>query len=251
MISCQACGHSNPLGRVFCQKCGTKLDLSKVRPPGSAPEEGGITVGVTRDDKSKKKTALKTAVRIFDVLLVLAVGFGIYLVWQVPDVKSPGTSSLEAATLKGQREKLEFAMSNKKPYKIEFNDMTLNSYLNTISDMGKSSNEGAFRTKRIYLVSENDLIDVVSVREIVIGGWTKDIVMQYRGRPIVDGEDFRFQRVSGAIGKLPVPSFALGLLEKNYARLFQDFQSERALLGKLSEIQLEPNKIALVYEPTK
>jgi hypothetical protein len=28
MVSCKKCGNENPLGRVFCVKCGTKLDLT-------------------------------------------------------------------------------------------------------------------------------------------------------------------------------------------------------------------------------
>ena len=28
MVKCTKCGADNPLGRVFCQACGSKLDLS-------------------------------------------------------------------------------------------------------------------------------------------------------------------------------------------------------------------------------
>lgn len=255
MIACQACGYNNPLGRVFCQKCGTKLDLSKVRPPGMADDgkggSGGVTVGVKKEEKKKGKSVIKTAVRIFDLVLIIVVGYCIFRVWQEPAYKSSGTSPNEAERLKVDREKLEVAIGNKRPFKLIIADMALNSYFYSVSDAGKPTDTGAFRTEKIVLSTEKDLVDVVYVRKIVIGSWEKRIIMQYWGRPIVDGGDFRFQPVKGKVGELGVPSFALGSYERNFARLFENFDAERALLGKLTQIQVEPGRVTLAYEPAK
>lgn len=254
MIACQACGHSNPLGRVFCQKCGTKLDLSKVRPPGSDPGEGGasgVTVGVKKEDQKRGKTALKTAIRIFDMVLLVAVIAGIVLMWQQPAVKSSGTSSIEASAVKIQREKLDFAISNKRPYEVKLDDMQMNSYLASVSDMGKSSNTGLFQTDAISLSSQAGTVQVDYVRKIVIKDWEKKLVMRFAGRPESDGSDFRFVPVSGSIGKLPIPGFGLKIYSRNFARLFADLDSERELLAKLTGITAEPNKLTLRYDPKK
>lgn len=254
MIACQACGYSNPLGRVFCQKCGTKLDLSKVRPPGSEPGESGasgVTVGIKKDDKKGGKKTWKTIVRILDVILLVAVIGGLVLIWQQPEVKSSGTSSIEASAIKLQREKLAFAISNKRPYEIKLDNMQLNSYLASVSDMGKSSNTGLFQTDTISLSSQQDTVQVDYVRKIAIQTWEKKIVMRFVGRPESDGSDFRFVPVSGSIGKLPIPGFGLKIYSRNFARLFADLDSERELLAKLTGIKAEPNKLTLSYQPKK
>jgi len=252
MIACQACGHSNPLGRVFCQKCGTKLDLSKVRAPGSGESGGGITVGVKKDDeKTKKKSALRRAIHIFDAVLVVALVLFVVLIWQEPPVKNVLNSPSEGDRVKLDRDKLEFAMNTKRKFTLTMTDIGLNSYLASISDITKPETSGTFRTDKIVVLPEQGLVNVVSIRKIVIGGWSKNIVMQFVGEPVIDGGEFRFRPVRGSIGKLPVPSFVMGLYENNFARLFQQFSSERGLLGKLSDIQVEPGKITLVYEPPK
>jgi hypothetical protein len=257
MIVCNACGYDNPLGRVFCHKCGTKLDLAKVRPPGSVDDSkggkgsGAVTIGVKREEKKKGKSFVKTLIRIFDVVLIAVVAYCIFRIWQEPTYKSTGTSPNETEQVKLNREKLEFAIANKSRFKIILTDMAVNSYFQTVSDAGKSSDTGTFRTEKIQLLSEKDLIDIVYVRKIIIGSWEKRIIMQYWGRPIVDGGEFHFQPVRGRIGELGVPSFALGPYERNFARLFQNFDSERELLGKLTTIQVEPGKITLAYEPAK
>jgi hypothetical protein len=250
MIGCQACGHQNPLGRVFCQKCGTKLDLSKVRAPGIGGGEPGsnVTIGVKKDDGKKGKNALKTAIRIFDVLLIVALVAVIALVWQEPPVPSISDSPSMADKVKLEREKLEFAISVKRAYKLSISDVALNSYLAAVSDIDKVEESGVFRTDKTVLVPQQDLVNVVSIRRVVVGSWQKQIVLQYLGRPVVDGGEFRMQAVSGTIGKLPVPGFLMGPYERNFARLFQNFSKEQELLGKLAQIQVEDKKVTLQYE---
>ncbi|MSR65382.1 MAG: hypothetical protein EXS18_06335 [Verrucomicrobiae bacterium] len=190
-------------------------------------------------------------IRIFDLVLIAVVGYCIYLIWQEPTYKSTGTSSNETEQVKLDLVKLERAIDTKGRHKIILSDMALNSYFQSISDTDKSNDTGMFRTEKIKLIAEKDLVDVVYVRKIVIGSWEKLIIMQYWGRPIVDDGDFRFQPVRGRVGELDVPSFALGPYERNFARLFQDFDSERVLLGKLTQIQVEPGKITLAYDSAK
>lgn len=250
MIACQACGYSNPLGRVFCQKCGTKLDLSRVRPPGSADAKPGeVSVGIRKDEKKPGKKALKWAIRIFDIVLVAAVAFCIYQIWQEPSVRKLTINLGESAKVKDDRGKIEYAIEHQQQVTLQMTDAALNAYLASVSDLGKSSDQGMLRTESLTLFFEKELVNIVYVRKIVIRGWEKRIVLQYKGRPIADGGEFRFQPVHGSIGNLTVPSFAYGIYERNFARLFQNFETERGLLGKLSQIQVEPGKATLDYKP--
>src|SRR5207247_4785635 len=109
------------------------------------------------------------------------------------------------------REKLEYAITAKRAYKMSLSDTGLNSYLASVSDPGKSAEQGMLRTENISVVPEKDLVNVIYVGKIVLGSWQKHIVMQYEGEPVVDGGDFRFRPRRGSLGKLPVPSFALGV----------------------------------------
>jgi uncharacterized OB-fold protein len=245
MISCQACGHGNPLGRVFCQKCGTKLDLTKIRAPGGGEGAGGVTIGVRKDD-DKKKSPLKIAIRIFDIVLILAVIAVLVLVWLEPTVKGMLNSPSEAEKVKLEREKLEFAISAKRSYKFSISDIGLNSYLLNVAEVQKSIGDD-----KLALVPEQNLVAVVYIRKFRIGGFEKNIVMQYVGEPVVDAGEFRFRPVRGSLGKLPVPGFALGLYERNFARVFQNFGDERALLAQLTSIQVDPQKVTLSYEAPK
>src|ERR1051325_5098373 len=164
MIACQACGHNNPLGRVFCQKCGTKLDLSRVRAPGGGggETEGGVTVGVRREERPRSKAILRTAIRGFDVLLIVGVIVVLVLMCQEPTVQIGLHSAADGDKVKQEREKLEYAITAKRAYKMSISDVGLNSYLAAVSDAGKSGEQGILRTESIALLPGKDLVNVVS-----------------------------------------------------------------------------------------
>ena len=48
LIKCQACGHENQLGNIFCRNCGEKLDIDASRPEVKDMKSGNNILGIVK-----------------------------------------------------------------------------------------------------------------------------------------------------------------------------------------------------------
>lgn len=93
MIPCQDCQHDNPLGAVFCHRCGARLQVSIQQVAGS--------VAVTNRDAQVERVfrAARSAVIIAAFLFVVAVIFVVAVVPELPPPSITPAPAHNAATL--------------------------------------------------------------------------------------------------------------------------------------------------------
>ncbi len=80
MIPCQDCGHDNPLGTVFCHRCGERLQVNLQQVAGS------VAVSRSHDRINRISTAARNALMVAVFLLLAALIIRYTLVPDLPPV---------------------------------------------------------------------------------------------------------------------------------------------------------------------
>ena len=80
MIPCQDCGHDNPLGSVFCHRCGERLQVNLQQVAGS------VAISRTHDRINRFSTAARNALMVACFLLIAALIIRHTLVPDLPPV---------------------------------------------------------------------------------------------------------------------------------------------------------------------
>ena len=121
MLNCTKCGFDNELGRIFCHQCGAKLDLDQIKPPS----RGGKKIY-----RKGSMFSARRAIRIvIDLLVVGAVVGAIYLLAQVPAVRSMPTGPDVARPVSKKRVALETMIARHQAGSIDLGEVELNAYL--------------------------------------------------------------------------------------------------------------------------
>jgi len=242
MIACPKCGYDNELGRIFCHSCGTKLDLTQIRPPG----QGGKKL-------RKPGGSTKIVRRALDVVILAVLGVVIYLLAQVPEVKVPKPTQEDLAAVDGKLAELEQLLASPQAAMIEVKPGEFNAFLNQ-GKFSQQSGSGAVKPLVMYAEFGKGEVTMVFLGEFNLGPITKKIYVTYTGRPVADGKEFVFKPTGGQIGAMPI---AVGIMEttglvKNwFGTLLGGLKTEKGLLDRVSRIQVTPERALLIHQPAK
>src|SRR2546422_2604318 len=122
MLQCQKCGFDNELGRIFCHQCGTKLDLTQIKAPG----HGGKKL------RRKGDWSVRKIVKwVVDLVLLALLVWGIYLLCQVPEVRSIKRTDADKDSATAKKFELEQHINQKKPVQMTITDGELNSLIHS------------------------------------------------------------------------------------------------------------------------
>ncbi len=122
MLECPKCGHDNDIGRIFCVKCGEKLEISKVGAP-SGMKRMGRKAG---KGKSAAKIAAFIAGKFFKITLLAMVSATITLVFLPPNFDSRGFSDVNLESYKDKSGQLEEAYTSQNAVALSFTEAELN-----------------------------------------------------------------------------------------------------------------------------
>ena len=245
MVICQKCGYDNELGRIFCHSCGTKLDLSEIK----SPSQGGKSL-------KKKKAgggAGKTIVRIINFVILAVAIASIYLAVQVPTLRPITTTNEDSLSADKKRFALDDLLLQKAPRTISVSEAELNAFVEMLGFQKGAPKILEVVPTRLQLELGDGVVTAIFIGKINFGGSVeKQIYLSYTGVPTIEGGQFVFKRVGGALGGLPINPWLLektGLFDRYYAKVFGNLGQEKQVLDSLASISVTPKEAVLTYRP--
>ena len=228
IIECPQCHQGNELGRMFCNRCGTKLDMA----PMTAAKARALDWG----------TLLGHAGRVggFLVLLILVL----LLIWPVAKTGKCGDES-DLNALLGQRAALRQGAQQNKELKLEVTETALNAYL-TASLKQARSNEAAEAAWMMNLAELNVGVKVDKVTVTALAHWGPlSITWQISGTPKLADKHFILDAKAGSIGHLGLPRSGAEWMAARMAVLFNRWTADRELLEQLASLTAGDGSLTL------
>ncbi len=244
MLECPKCGYDNELGRIFCHQCGQKLDINQIKPP-------------SRGGKSLRKKSSFGAGRAISWIIRLAilasVGWMIYLIAQVPDVKKIETTNADLVSFYKKRDAVENAVAMKKEVNLSFSQTEVNKFIGTLKFEKPEGKGLALSASHLQIEFEKDEATAIIVGSISVGSsWDKRLYLSYTGTPGIEGGKFVFKPVTARIGALKVPLFLLertNLIQGWFEQLFGQLNDEKRLLNSVTSVSADTQALAVKYKP--
>ena len=244
MIECSKCQHDNDLGRIFCVKCGEKLDISKVRAPS------GI---VRRSKEGKKNVPAKKMVMIglgkFIKVAILAVMTAmITLICLPPHLQQESFSENNLSAFQEKRAKLEEAVTLQQEVRLVFEEADLNAYLSeAIQKSTTTAKEPKGPSLENIYIGLGDGVVTTTIQEK--WRWFRFSV-QMRAKTVSQNDKWQFRVDEIRIGRWPIPSWFPPQAKDSVATAFKviwkDLSTERQWLEDLSSLEIKPKQMILV-----
>ena len=217
-VKCVRCGATNELNRMFCAKCGGKLDLTRiVAPEGSSGNRfvfGFFRLAAT-------------------LLLLTAVGL---MFWPLQPGGAPG-SAADARAMTGTIQFFQQAIQNRAVVDRVITEAEVNGYLAEIL----RQNSAALRSEGFRLGIRE--INVAFTREdfvvLVLANWGP-VYLSYEIKAVPSVKSGRFDVVvqGGRWGHLPLPGSAAAWMTARVAGMFSMMEKELAVLNSLGRCDL-------------
>jgi hypothetical protein len=252
-IKCTVCGYDNPLGRVHCVQCGTKLDLSKVVPEGTKVKGKGVVY--LGKSGVKRHTVYQTIWKLVDLAVFLALVAAIVLMWLESPIKDIQAGAMHALAAKGKLDAVATAVQVSAPLKapVEFTEQEINAYINdpasprALAYPPPTAGSFGVRIARYQIELSEGVVTVVAVGEIKFGALTKRIIIQAGGQLAGDMGQRRLNVATASIGRLPLRRLPWGdrlasICADQFFR-FQTYDEEWKLIQRVSGIRLGAGKV--------
>jgi hypothetical protein len=242
MLECPKCGYNNELGRIFCHSCGTKLDLSQIKPPSEGAKM-----------RRRIQRSVGRTIRILvETAIAGALIFSIFLMCGVPEVKPVKATNAELLAANTRRMDLESLVNGRRAGKVIVSETDLNAYLNSLT-FDNPGGSGIQVTPAALRATLNDgVLKLEFVGTMHFGqSIKKDLYIGYEGEPVIANGKLMFRPTGGWIGKLPFHPklvMALPIFDKYFGTLLGKLDEEKQLLDKLSRIQVAGESAELIKE---
>lgn len=245
MLTCQKCGYDNELGRIFCHQCGTKLDLSQIKPPG----QGGKKLRRRGTTSIGKVLSLTFRLGVL-ILLIGTVALG----FMVPALRALNITDKDRQAVRDKRYRLEQMMLQRKAVETDLNEVELNAYLSTFTfEKPKEGGGLVMQPTNLQIELGDGAVTLVLVGIVKLpGNIEKKLAFRLRGLPALENSEFVFKPVGGAIGALPLPAAVVqntSFLQGYFDSIFGSLLDEKSLLDKMASISVTPSAVRLSYKP--
>lgn len=235
VIECPQCRQGNELGRIFCTRCGTKLDMTRLTHGhmGGRFDLPGFLLGAVR-------------VGIFLAMLVV---LGL-LLWPTPLAGQRGPEA-EVTALLGQRQALVRAVEARQEVKLEASELALNAYLDATLKAGQRQ-EAVVGAWMMRLDAVNVAVQPGVVIVTTLAHWGPlAITWEVSGVPQVAERHFALVVKSGRIGHLGLPQVGADWMASRMAVLMNRWGADRELLDQLASVVAERQTLTLVTKLAK
>ncbi len=220
-IKCDACGHINPVGRLFCAKCGAQLNAKRI----------------VTDDKTRAQRRVRVLrMAILGALLVALI----LMLLPAPMDGRPGTLE-DANRLVARLNRLYDAVQEKRAAKETIVEAELNAYLagllvgprETVTDKNLREALGVIRVRLAP-----DRVTVVWAVRTGLARMTYEV----SGAPAAGSDGFRFALARVRAGRLPLPGPVGRWAADRLYRTFEKLELERNLLNALTALDVGERK---------
>lgn len=215
MIECPKCGHENTLGRLFCDSCGQRLDVSGVHPVIDDQPAG-------RRRKKRKKGGARGGKRRLRALLVVAlvaavVAAPLLAAWR-PEMPAGRTSFEQAARYRSTRDRVQMLMVGQGAKIAVFQD-DANSYIAYLRQRRPTLPRTlvSFEEDGVRAFVSRDLlgVELVTVFHWKTGG----------------GDGPAFRPASLFVGHLPLPTVVFPWAARQFPEVLEAFDTELHILN--------------------
>jgi hypothetical protein len=239
MIECPKCKQDNDLGRIFCIKCGEKLDISKVRPPS----------GVVRWAKSGHRSLPMGKViangfnKLIQVVLLAIVMAFLTLVLLPADVQHQSFGDHNVDSYQTKRTELDEGTLNEKGVSVVFEEADLNAAL---AQLVKKQQDGSdskipIRLESMYISLKDGSLTVTSQNK-----WKwYSLYAQVELKPVTKNGKCAFDVVSAHIGRFRIPPEVpngLAKVQATFGTFFSGLEAEKVILDKVGSIVVKPGQ---------
>ncbi|MCO5060809.1 MAG: zinc ribbon domain-containing protein [Kiritimatiellae bacterium] len=228
VVKCSACGAPTPLGRVFCMKCGAKLDHNNLR------RAGGSDVGR----------------QIFRALrLVLALALLLALVQMVRTVPQKGRigTSEDAQRFLLRLQHLDSGIVKGQQVEEIVSEAELNAYFQVLvsRSRGRGDNPASISADLLAINAQLSPDTLAIVWRTKIGALPLTYEATCQPAAGESGLQWNLKRVR--MGHLPLPRVVAEWTLAKWVRMFDNMTHERALLNALTHLSIaEDHAIARV-----
>ena len=184
MLICPKCGNDNELGRIFCHKCGDRLDLSSIKPP--SVEE--------RKRRRFKAEAIRSTRFLVNLVILGILILTVVLICLTPPVVPIQSGNTDLVASDSKRMELDRVGKGKKGGQVTVTEAQLNAFFNQ-RPFRKSTGVGIELTPialRIHLNESRVQIEFLGTTHF--GNYfEKKLYLAYEGQPTVRDGKFSFQ----------------------------------------------------------
>lgn len=217
-VTCTQCGHTNPLGRMFCMKCGAQLELATLNPANMKRQVTG------------KSRFLGRIVRL---AITLALLYAIIMILRpVVPTGSEGNPQ-DVQRLRQKLGLLKGAVLESRPGAQRISEVEVNSYLAEL--VGRNKDDSAYVLKKVNVAMNAGQVIVVLVSKFGPATLTYEITGVPGHSP---DHHFDFLVRSVRLGQLPMPGALGDWLSGKAFVVFSKMSDERSLLDKMDKIEI-------------
>ena len=241
MIACPNCGKDNELGRIFCLKCGTKLDLNAIAAPTSAKNPA-----MRRARKAAKAVINNTILTTVKILLIALSAAAVTLVFMPPKMTRFKSTVEDGDAFEDKKFQLEDAVNSNNPLVVSLSEHEINGMLKRHVKSLNNDFKSEVKIGSIYASCDNNVITFSVDRK-----WKYfHIFLVYTTKPELKNGKMVFRPVGGAIGRLPLPRAAVEPYSNLLSPLWAKFKFDKQTLDQLASVKIQTNYVTLTYEKT-
>lgn len=272
VIVCKSCGHENEVGRVYCNDCGTKLDLSAFQREAGDDDRRYTPTEVRRHVKGKvggvKSPRVSLSIPwggIFVTLIVIAVvgglGYGGLQLYMQPNLdeftsyrglndmseKEQGFYYEEFDKFSNASSDLEFAISDNRAHTTVIPQDQLNIMITQkVKPYTKEIGPIKAEFKDVFVSLRDDGKVTVYMHYTVFG---QKFVLTYVITPILDSGLYNARYHEVKAGRLQIPSFLHSQVNGPLRDLGSRFANEQKLVQECESLTVSEGKVTLKYAP--
>ena len=238
-LVCPECGHENEPERVYCHRCGARLDRSAVASETLRQKEVKDTQRHVRKMLSPQKMAFR---RLFFATCKLVIGAcaaaAVIQMILPPDVPS---AAKDVAPRQINFD-LENAIYSHRPAQLDYTEEQVNAYLAyALKSKQSALNKPLLNFKRAIVGFSEGGVTVTAERALF--GYSLYTASAYaaragEGKVVVSNK-------GGNIGRLPFPPAIMQFMDIIFADLWSALQREQKLVAKMGAIEFHEKHVLL------
>ncbi|GEM_PF-1681978 len=267
-IRCTACGFENSPLIQYCQDCGARLDpaatvavsapasrpvgppvvsLSQPRVPADpAPPPQAAVPKSAPLPKSKPRTRVEFPLATIIIVLLRTIFYGALAAVVIQLVRKPAAMPPPAPRLQPEvaetaRRKLQENAETGKPVQAPWE--SVNSYLATVLQPGGDGSVKSVSFSRAAVAPNGDGFSLFTERKVL--GLRLFSTISYR--PVSRGGGTGLVATGAAVGRIPLPEWAAGLVESSLGGLDIALYSELENLRNARKVEIGPDAAVIQF----
>lgn len=249
MIRCQACGFENDQTRVFCQNCGTRLQIAGQPVAAAAPERAVRKKMVQRREPSRLRLPVGFSVLAKEAIFIGLLGALMASFVQAlrppdalpaPVAPRPAAASLLAADIRA-------AMASDVPQTVEISPGEANNFL--VSRVAGAEDVAFWQARlaRAYVTFQEGKVNF-GIEQRWAG---HPVYLQLVARPVAAERGTSAVVEAGSIGRLPVPSFLLGAFQRSFQPVLDALDVPLSWMSRAQSVTLTPGAAVVSFPGRK